>query len=396
MAKRLMFLGAGPSQMPGIRTAVKLGLHVITVDYLPENPGHRLSHEYVNCSTVDQDAVVRAAAKARVDGVMTFASDVATGAVAATAQALQLPGGNLEAAKTMSNKASFRRFQEQNGLRHPRFVVAADAAAMQDGIRKLQPPFVFKPVDTSGSRGVSVVSDPSSATVQAAFAKARSFSRSETVCVEEFVAGIEVGGDGFMSAGRLHCMPTHKHKQGLIPAGHSLPANISGEDIGQVRAELEATCQALGYTHGPLNFDVVVAPAGMTVLEMSPRLGGNGIPAVIARATGTDLTEAAVRFAVGEFPEFPAEFRVRRACGSLVLGSDRGGILRGFTAPTELTEEVPQVFEAVVFPQPGAAVKPFRHSGNSFGYVLFDCPESAGGYETLAARVRQAIRLDIA
>lgn len=42
MTKKILFLGAAPSQIPPIKYAKSQGYYVITCDYLPENPGHEL------------------------------------------------------------------------------------------------------------------------------------------------------------------------------------------------------------------------------------------------------------------------------------------------------------------------------------------------------------------
>lgn len=78
MTKKLMILGAGVSQLDAIRKAVELGFYVITVDYLPDNIGHKFSHQFVNCSTVDKEGILKIARDLSIDGIVTFASDVAT------------------------------------------------------------------------------------------------------------------------------------------------------------------------------------------------------------------------------------------------------------------------------------------------------------------------------
>ena len=55
---RIMFLGAGLMQIPAIVYAKEQGHYVITVDYLPSNPGHRYGDEYVNLSIAERDAVL--------------------------------------------------------------------------------------------------------------------------------------------------------------------------------------------------------------------------------------------------------------------------------------------------------------------------------------------------
>jgi biotin carboxylase len=394
MKKRLMILGAGPSQLPVIRRAVDLGFYVITVDYIPGNLGHKHSNQYVNCSTVDQAGILRVAKELKIDGILTFASDVATPTVGFVAERLGLPGGSAFVAETMSNKAKFRTFQQEQGLDSPAFVVGQCLEDIQDRVAALSPPLMFKPVDTSGSRGISSVGDRNHGGLSKAFDYAQLWSRSKLVCVEEFVSGIDVSGDGFLVDGQLSAVITQKFKRGFLPTGHSLPTKISEKDQSRVLAEVAATCRTLGYINGPLDFDVRVSSERTVVLEMSPRLGGNGIPNLITRATGVDLIGATLSFALGQSVNLPANPEVVKSCGSWILGSSQKGRLETIASEPELRAAVPEVFEFVVHYRAGDEIPRFEHGGDSLGCVLFDCP-SGSSYEEMLDRVSSALRLNV-
>src|SRR6185436_15133940 len=123
----LMVLGAGIYQIPGIRAAVARGLRVVTVDWDLRNPGHRYSHASAEVSTTDVEGVLRTARSHAPDGVVTFASDVATSTVAHVAQTLGLPGCPPEAVRVLSNKGLLRSLQHARGLAAPRFASGNDA-----------------------------------------------------------------------------------------------------------------------------------------------------------------------------------------------------------------------------------------------------------------------------
>jgi hypothetical protein len=151
----------------------------------------------------------------------------------------------------------------------------------------------------------------------------------------------------------------------------------------------------VGYAAGPLNFDVIVSPERVTVLEMSPRLGGNGSPMVIERATGVDLIAATIRWALGGEVEFLEKLEVVRRCGSWVFGSDHAGLLEGIATEEEVKAAVPEVYEYVVHYHTGEAVPEFVHSANSLGYALFDCPPKSS-YGEVVGRLQNALRLKVA
>jgi biotin carboxylase len=392
--KRLMVLGAGPFQAPAIRKAADLGAYVITVDYLPQNIGHKYGHRFVNCSTADKDAVLRHAKEQRINGICTFSSDVAVPTVAYVSEQLNLPGSTTYVAETMAMKDRFRAFLRGAHLTCPGFISGNDCQKILQDVGSLEPPIIVKPVDTSGSRGITRLNEVVPESLTNAFLKAQSFSRSNTVVVEEYVEGTEVGGDAILIDGRVAFIAiTHKHKNGFVITGHSLPTNISAHQQSRVIQHIEEICAALGCRGGPLNFDAIVSSTHVTMLEMSTRNGGNGIAAVIERATGVDVEGAAILMALGVTPTFPERADVRRGTGSFVFGSPIAGRLGRICTQDKLRDHVPEIFDLHYAKELGDRIEPFEHNGNLIGFVLFDCLDAAD-YQRITETISD--RLDIA
>ena len=61
--KKLMILGGSRYALPVIEAAHKLGIYVITCDYLPDNIAHKYSDEYCNISIIDKEKTLEAARK---------------------------------------------------------------------------------------------------------------------------------------------------------------------------------------------------------------------------------------------------------------------------------------------------------------------------------------------
>ena len=129
------------------------------------------------------------------------------------------------------------------------------------------------------------------------------------------------------------------------------------------------------------------------VLEMSGRTGGNGIPAVIKRATGVDVEEATIRLALGEAwrPPEAEDGAFSRGAGSLVFGSRSGGTLRKVGSLAQVQQLVPQLVELNFAVPLGNPVRPFEHNGNLIGYAVFDC-EPPATYADVAARIAERSR----
>ena len=120
--KRIMILGASILQLPAIRKAKEMGLQVVAVDMNPNAIGFSedgVIKEVI--STIDVPAVVDAANRNRVDGVMTLASDMPMRAVAAIAKEMNLVGISEETAVKATDKGEMRATLLKHGVPIPTF-----------------------------------------------------------------------------------------------------------------------------------------------------------------------------------------------------------------------------------------------------------------------------------
>jgi biotin carboxylase len=295
----------------------------------------------------------------------------------------------------MTDKARFRAFQRQRGLDHPAYVVGRSAEEIMPELERVPAPLLFKPTDTSGSRGMSRVERVESEAVHAAFAHACRFSRAGEVCVESFLSGVDLSGDGFLQDGRIVLLVlTEKHTRRMVPTGHRIPCGLDNAERERVCRAVAATCEALGYRDGPFDFDARLSPDRVTLLEISPRLGGNSIPVLIAHGSEFDPFDAALSFAVGERTELSVRGEVSRPCGAHLFGAGQAGRLARLADEETMRRAVPRIWGYTVKHAVGDAVRAFRHSGDSLGWVHFDC-DSSTEYRDTVARIENALSLEV-
>ena len=108
--KKLMSLGGNYYQMTAVKAAKRLGYHVIDVDFLPDNPAHAYADEYYNISTLDKENVLKLAKKLKIDGIISYASDVSAPTAAYVAEKLELPTNPYESVYLMTRKDLFHPF----------------------------------------------------------------------------------------------------------------------------------------------------------------------------------------------------------------------------------------------------------------------------------------------
>ena len=295
--KKLLLLGGAQYLLPVIEEAHKLGLYVITCDYLPDNIAHKHSDEYRNVSIIDKDAVLSTARELGIDGIMSFACDPGVVTAAYVAEKLGLPfAGSYEAVSILQNKGRFRRFLTENGFNVPwakSYTEPADALSDSAGFNW---PMIVKPVDSAGSKGVTRVDGPGE--IAAAIAHAKAFSICGDFIIEEFITqqGFSSDTDCFSVDGVLrYCSFDEQHFDAhadnpYTPAAYAWPSTMPAWAQAELRGELQRLITLLGLGTGLYNIETRLGTNGKTyIMEVSPRGGGNRLSEVLSMAAETDL-----------------------------------------------------------------------------------------------------------
>jgi biotin carboxylase len=375
---RLLVLGGSAFQLPAIQRARELGHHVVTCDYLPENPGHRYAHEYHNVSTTDVDGVLAVAKASGVDGALAFASDPAAWTASCVASDLNLPGNSPEAVQILCNKPAFRTWLRSHGFRAPRFAAPSSVDEAVDAVRELGLPVMVKPCDSSGSKGVHRVTNMEA--LAAAYASARSHSRSNSVIVEEWVErrGPQIAGDGLVLNGQLvfGCFGDEHFDAACCahaPVGESFPGHLATEGRDRLYAELQRMFTALGIRNLVFNLDAMIdAQGNVMFIEIGPRAGGNCLPQVIRNYTGVDLTDIAIRLALGEdVPPQLYRSAERGFHASWIVHSPADGLLASYSVDPSIRDRIRDLEFLVA---PGSQVRKFVSSAETLGYAVLTFP----------------------
>lgn len=371
--KKIMMLGGNYFQMTATKAAKDLGHYVISVDYLPDNPAHKLADEYHNVSTVDKEAVLKLAQELKIDGIVSYASDVSAPTAAYVAEKMGLPTNPYESVMILTHKDLFRPFLIEHGFNSPKSKGFADLSEALEFFKTLGKPAMVKPSDSNGSKGATRVDDE--ADFEAAFNKAMSFSRQKIVIVEEFLIrdGHQIAGDGFIVNGELvfaGFMSEHFDKlcNPLVPIGESYPSYLSDELKAKAKAEIDRLMKLLGMKFGAINMDFIVDSKGdVYIIEIGPRNGGNLITDVIREASGVDLAKCTVQAALGLDLGEDLSKPITKYVSSYVVHSLKNGIYEG----TEISDSIKD--DIILFKDltdVGAPVERFDNAALGTGAML--------------------------
>lgn len=365
--KKLMIMGAGIYQVPLIKKAKEMGIHTIAVSIPGKYPGFAVADEVCHINTVDYDAVLKVAREKQVDGIVTAGTDVAVITIGKVCDELGLCGLSFEAAKIASDKMLMKECYEANGVRTARFRKVHFEDDLEEAIRDLEYPLIFKAVDSSGSRGITRVNTKED--IPGAVAAVKATTRKDYYIVEEFIIGEEFGAQAFVYGGKLQFVLPHGDYVFVgdtgVPVGHFAPYDLSEEVLQDVFDQTEKAIKAMKLDNCAINADFIMKDQKTYVLEIGGRSGATCLAELVSIYYGFDYYEKIIQAALGEAPSFPQNQAVPNA--SKLLMSDKDGIIRSIAnhnAPSENIYEVQ--FDYTV----GDAVKKFHVGPHRIGHVI--------------------------
>lgn len=197
-----MLLGGLRYLLPVIEEAHKLGVYVITADYLPDNIAHKYSDEYCNVSIIDKEAVLKEAQRLQIDGILSHAVDPGVTTAAYVAEKMGLPFQcSYKVACILQDKSLFRQFLSENDFNCPHAKGYTNIEEALKDVDYFSWPVIVKPVDSAGSKGVTKVEKKES--LKAAIEIALESSISKHFIIEDFLdkVGAQSSADIFQLRG---------------------------------------------------------------------------------------------------------------------------------------------------------------------------------------------------
>lgn len=378
-----MLLGGLRYLIPVIEEAHKLGIYVITADYLPNNIAHKFSDEYCNVSIIDKDAVLKAAQELQIDGILSHAVDPGVVSAAYVAEKMGLPFQcSYEAACILQDKSKFRKFLSENGFNCPNAKGYDNVDEALNDVDYFNWPVIVKPVDSAGSKGVTKVENKSD--LRDAIETALSASLSKNFIVEDFLdkVGAQSSADIFTVDGKL-VYPAYSDQlfdknaaNPYTPAIEIWPASMEQKFQDDLTAQLQRLFTLLGVKSGIYNVESRVCSDGKAyIMEVSPRGGGNRIAELQDMATGQNLIRNEIKKAVGLPLDDIREPVYDGVWCNYILHSFEEGTLVSIDIDPEFQNKYIRNVGLIV--KPGDHIMPFKGANNSLGtlFLRFDSRE---------------------
>lgn len=303
--KKLFIMGAGKGQLPIIKLANKMGYETIVGSIPGDYPGINQAKKFREVDITNKEQVLKVAQEEAVDGIVADQIDIAVPTVAYVAEKMELEGIGYDCALKFTDKFYMRNECSKININMPVYYKINKIEEAINYSCELGFPFMIKPIDGAGSKGVSLVYNEND--LYEKFDIAYRSSKSKSVIIEQFIEGNEYVVEGFASNYQYTNLAIGKRDYFDIPGKFIPKSTLFRQPLSDVEQEIFNVNSEIvnhfelkfGVTHG--EYIVEKLTGKIYLVEIAARGGGvNTSSDLIPLATGLNINQQYIKLALGE------------------------------------------------------------------------------------------------
>ena len=297
--KRLLILGGNNMSKEIVRKARSMGVYTIVTDWYDteRSPVKLIADAYWNESIENYDKLSELIKENKVDGVLTGFTDSYLLPYQRICEMNNLPCyGTKEQFDVFTSKDKYKALCRQYNV-----PTIKEYSIDSDNISF---PVLVKPVDGSGSRGITICHNREE--LNDAYQKAIDSSKQKKALIEQYIEGREVtvfwlfvDGQYYLTAiGNRHV----KHNQDgniiPLPVGYTFPSVVLPKYQKEVEENAKRMFASVGVKDGMMFMQCKVKDGSCLVYDIGYRLSGSIEYKILERVYGVDPLEMLICFAV--------------------------------------------------------------------------------------------------
>lgn len=372
MDKSILFLGGSNYLIPLIISLKEKNFHIITCDYLPSNEAHKFSDEYWNISILDVEQILKKTNKFNIVLVSSFACDPGVISAAYISKKLGIPSPPTRSVEILQDKNMFRNYLSSMNFHTPNHFSGTHVINNP----KLNFPFIIKPTDSAGSKGVQIVNNLTQ------FHKAKNQSINYSIkgnyIIEELISSEwdPIDTDFVINKGQLIHLNNLNGQLfdtncsgPFTPIAFYWPCQWPAEAVKELYRQLNLLLKTLKIENCVLNVEARLANDGKVYLmEVSPRGGGNNLSYVSDINSNFKILKNYDKILNGEYlnlkPTLPSKYLLY-----LVIYSKSSGFYKGFSLNDKYKNNL---LEFKVNVKIGEKIEMISGANTTFGYLILN------------------------
>jgi biotin carboxylase len=301
--KKIAIIGGGYLQLPLVLKANEMGYQTYCFAYLDGAICQEHCTRFYDISIVHKEEILAVCEELGIDAVTTISSDLAVATVNYIGEKLGLTSNPNKHTEITTNKFKMKEVFHKNKIPLARFVLCKTEQDLEK-TELLNYPLIVKPVDRSGSLGVTKIDSVND--LNSALQKAKAFSISCEVIVEEFIEGHEVSVETISQNGSHVILAiTDKVTTGapyFVELEHHQPSSLPEDTLNKIESVVISALNSLEIQVGASHTELIISYEGELYLnEIGARMGGDFIGSdLVELSTGYDYLNAVLDLSLGK------------------------------------------------------------------------------------------------
>lgn len=297
--KKLLVLGGNNMSKEIVRKAQELGVHTTVTDWYDtqRSPVKLMADDYWNISIEDYDKLSESIKDNHIDGVLTGFTDSYLLPYQHLCELNGLPCyGTKEQFEIFTSKNLYKELCRKNG------VPTIEEYSIES--ENIVYPVLVKPVDGSGSRGITICYNRKE--LEEAVKTAESSSKQKKVIIERYMDGREVtvfwlfvNGEYYLTTiGNRHVKHNQEGNVIPLPVGYTFPSVYLKKYQADVEEKTKQMFRSVGVKDGMMFMQCKVENDTCYVYDIGYRLSGSIEYKILKQVYGVDPLEMLIRFSL--------------------------------------------------------------------------------------------------
>lgn len=298
--QKILILGVAAVQCDAVITCKEMGMEVHAIAKANDGPASQYADYFEPINFLDKEQVIQYIEKHQIDVVYSVGSDMAMPIASWVSEQLGLPHFvSSEAATICNRKDELRNFLGNSFAGNIQFQILEQ----QDEQINLEYPFIMKPVDSQGQRGVRLIKNEDE--FRKTFEMSKNYSRTGKVILEKYIDGPEISVNAYFIDGQLvFLIPSDRNCwtqfEGGLVREHVVPSRAVNDGmLDKLFSLVSRTAEKLSVKNGPLYFQIKLKGDEPKIIEATPRLDGCHMWRLLSYYTSFNLLKLTMEHLTG-------------------------------------------------------------------------------------------------
>ena len=368
--KKLLILNGSHGEIALINAAKSLGFYVITSGNDPSGLGHTYADENIFADYSDFESICKLAETQKIDAVISCSNDFGIITASYVAEKLHLGGhDSFETTCKLHHKDTFRQMVEKYNLHAPRAVTFYSAEKACNV--KMDFPVIVKPIDLTGGKGVTKVSN--AAELIPAVDKAFDMTRAGKIVIEPFIEGTAHSFSTFLIGKKVAAYYSdneYTYKNPFLISSSAGPATGVEKVKNILIGDIEKLAQELNLVDGIFHVQYILRDNQPYILEATRRTSGDLYSIPVEYALKINWSKMTVQAESGlPVEKLPQPQNSQLFAGRHCIMGDKNGVVKNVEISDELTENI---FDKCLWWKSGFTIENYLKDKLGILFLKFD------------------------